>query len=129
MRSSLIRKIRKPQRMAAHHRSDDGDAFIKDPWGGHTRAKTNDELAETLAEQFVGSATMAQSNDAFDDVAYPEEVGGPFITTRARLEFARGVDASNPVDAEAEPLPTATSGLVGEAHEEEEQEPEPEPEK
>jgi hypothetical protein len=124
MRSSESHKGTRKVRAVAHGRSDDGNAFIKDPWGGAARARTNDDLAETLAEQFVGSATTAQSNDAIDDVSYPEETGGPFITTRANLEFARGVDASNPIDAEPAALPTATSGagLFGEALDEQEDE-------
>lgn len=103
----------------AHVRRDGGDAFIKDPSGGSAPSRTRDELAETLAEQFVGSATTAQSSNAFDDISFTEEVGGPFVTTRAKLEFGRGVDASNPADAERSPLPQAVSDLIGEPEDEE----------
>jgi len=108
------RGIRKHAQTAvrAHERRDSGDAFIKDPSGGLARARTNDELAERLAEQFVGSITAAQSSNAFEDTAFTEELGGPFITTRARHEFARGVDASNPADAERAALPSVMSSLV-----------------
>jgi hypothetical protein len=93
----------------AHQRSDGGDAFLKDPSGGLAPSRTNDELAETLAEQFVGSITGGQSSDGLDDVSYTEEIGGPFITTLASREFALGVDDSNPRDAEAQALPMVMS--------------------
>jgi hypothetical protein len=125
MRTSDIRKgIHKHARFIGHPhpRPDAGDAFIKDPSGKRGMAHTRDELAETLAEQFVDSVTMAQSSNGFDDPSFPEEVGGPFITTRAKQEFARDIDPSNPVDAEREALPTAMSEVEGEPEEEEEEE-------
>jgi hypothetical protein len=106
----------------AHTRRDGGDAFIKDPWGGRAPAHTNVELAESLAEQFVGSVTTAQSSDARDDISLTEEVGGPFVTTRAKLEFARGVDKSNPADAEQEALPMVVFGFEDESSDQEEEE-------
>jgi len=107
-------KIRHAQR-AIHARTDGGDAFIRDPSGAGARARTTDDFAQSLAEQFVGSVTTAQSSDAIDDVSFTEELGGPFVTTRAKLEFGRGLDPSNPADAEQEALPTVGMGLVGEA--------------
>ncbi|HET6280474.1 MAG TPA: hypothetical protein VFH73_05895, partial [Polyangia bacterium] len=79
--------------MSTKPRSDDADAFIPDPDGGH--ARTSDTLAETLAEDFVQSATSgeATNDDVFDSVV-PEDSGGPFVETSSAQEFARGTDAS-----------------------------------
>jgi hypothetical protein len=94
--------------LSTKRRSDDADAFIRDPDGGH--ARTSDTLAETLAEDFLQSATSgaATNDDVFDSVV-PEDSGGPFIETSPAKEFAQGTDASNPADAEAEPLPLPNS--------------------
>jgi hypothetical protein len=88
-------------------RSDSGDAFIPDPEDGH--AHVDDDLAETLAEDFVRSATTGE--DSEDEQIVPEEIGGPFVETSASEEFALGPDESNPDDAMAEPLPRAIHGL------------------
>lgn len=91
-------------------RSDDGEAFLPDPFGhgnsGH--ARTGEPVAESLAEDFVASATSGEEagperRDALD--AY--ELGGPFVETRAQEEFAVTVDDMNPEDAVPEPFPTA----------------------
>jgi hypothetical protein len=91
-------------------RSDSGDAFIPDPEDG--RAHVDDDLAETLAEDFVRSATTGEDaeDDTMDQIV-PEEIGGPFVETSASEEFALGPDESNPDDAMAEPLPRAIHGL------------------
>jgi hypothetical protein len=92
-----------------HERSDDGNAFIPDPEGGP--AHTSDDLAESLAEEFLQSATSGE--DAAEDMAdqvVAEELGGPFVETSAQEEFARGTDESNPPDAEREPLPLTSGG-------------------
>lgn len=96
--------------LAAAHRSDEGTAFIPDPYdGAGAPARTADSFAETLAEEYVSSATNAEEmmEDEFNQVQ-PEELGGPFTETSAQEEFANAPDASNPVDAEREPFPTAT---------------------
>lgn len=94
-------------------RSDDANAFFPDPQDGHVRVR--DDLAETLGEDFVQSATSGSSagEDVFDSVV-PEEEGGPFVETSGQQEFAHGTDASNPPDAEAEPLPLASASGVAE---------------
>jgi hypothetical protein len=76
-------------------------------------ARIDDSLAETLAEEYLESATRGEDvvEDAFDEVV-PEELGGPFVETTAADEFADGIDAANPEDAEAEPLPRPVAGLV-----------------
>jgi hypothetical protein len=92
-------------------RSDDADAFIRDPEGGP--AHMRDDLANMLGEDFIEGAT--QGDEALDDQldrTEPAEIGGPFIVTRARDELAFDVDASNPVGATAEPIPRPTAGLV-----------------
>ena len=93
-------------------RSDSGDAFIPDPEEGGP-ARTDDDLAETLAEDFVRSATTGEdAEDETMDQIVPEEIGGPFVETAASEEFALGPDESNPDDAMAEPLPRAVHGLA-----------------
>ena len=67
---------------ASPRRSDDGTAFIPDPSTGEP-SRTEDDLAETLAEEFVQSATSAEeSAEDVRDGFFPEEVGGPFIEQR-----------------------------------------------
>lgn len=92
-------------------RGDRADAFIADPEGGP--AITDDDLAQTLAQEYLRSATSGEdtTEEVFDQVV-PEEIGGPFVETSASDEFAAGTDASNPEDAAPEPLPRAVSGLV-----------------
>jgi hypothetical protein len=67
-----------------------------------------DSLAEELGEATVESATSGdQANEAIRNQDVPEDVGGPFVRSTARQEFARGTDASNPEDAEPAEFPTA----------------------
>jgi hypothetical protein len=74
---------------------------------------TEDDLAETLAEDFVRSATTGEdAEDETMDQIVPEEFGGPFVETSASEEFALGPDESNPDDALAEPLPRAVHGVT-----------------
>ena len=93
-----------------HGRSDEGRAFLPDPYDGTgAPARADDPLAETLAEEFVASATNAEEMTEDDrDQLMPEEVGGPFTESSGAEEFAGGSDASNPPDAEREPFPTVT---------------------
>jgi len=92
-------------------RTDDADAFIPDPDGGPARIA--DDLAENLAEEYLESATSGEAvaEEAQDEIV-PEELGGPFVESTAEQEFAAGTDASNPEDAEAEPLPRPGAGIV-----------------
>jgi hypothetical protein len=91
-----------------HGRSDSGDAFFPDP--GEGRAHTKDALAEELAEEFLSSATSGEpSLQENRDNEVTDEAGGPFITTTARQEFAKGIDASNPPGAKKEAFPTANA--------------------
>jgi len=94
---------------AAPRRPDDGDAFLPDPGTGPIRAA--DELAETLAEEFLESATSAEEvTEDVRDALMAEELGGPFIEDRASLEIVDDADANNPPGATREPFPTAMRG-------------------
>lgn len=111
-RPASARKTRVPVRpVARQERSDGGDAFIPDPGDGP--ARTSDDLAELLAEDFIEAAT--RGNEVLEDDldrTLSDEIGGPFIVTDPREELADGVDDSNPSDAAVEPLPRANAGLV-----------------
>jgi hypothetical protein len=96
---------RKQARRYRTRREDDADAFLPDPDGGPSHAR--DDLAQELAEEFLMAAT---SGDPPLDREVAEESGGPFVIHSARSEFARGVDASNPVDASREPIPAPMRG-------------------
>jgi hypothetical protein len=127
-RPALSQKRRTPfvdDEPHARGRPDDGNAFIPDPEGGPARA--SDDLAESLAEEYLNSATRGNetAEEALDDVV-PEEIGGPFVETSAAEEFADDTDEANPPDAEVEPLPRPVAGLVQPADEEEEAEAEEE---
>jgi hypothetical protein len=103
-------RARSKAALAAAHRSDEGSAFLPDPYdGGGAPARTGDSFAETLAEEYLSSATFAEETveDDFNQLQ-TEELGGPFTETTAEEEFANEPDASNPIDAEREPFPTAT---------------------
>lgn len=92
-------------------RQDKADAFIPDPGDGPARVP--DDLAEALAEGYLASATSGEdASDEVLDQVVPEELGGPFIETTGEEEFGTDVDESNPIDAEAEPLPRAVAGLA-----------------
>jgi hypothetical protein len=100
-------------------RSDDAEAFLPDP-SDDGPARSSDDLAEVLAEDFLESAT--RGNDVFEDEVgrtLPDEVGGPFVVTEADEELADDVDESNPIDAEPAPRPRAVAGLVQRPHAEE----------
>ena len=90
-------------------RSDDGNAFLPDPGSGP--AHTDDDLAEEIAEDFIASATSGEEAGVDTrDAAVPEEFGGPFVMSNARIEFADDTDLSNPEGAEPAAFPTATGG-------------------
>lgn len=94
-----------------HERSDDANAFIPDPGDGP--ARTADDLAETLGEDFVEAATTGEDADEhLLDASFPEEIGGPFVETAAGEELIDDVDDGNPPDATREPLPLPIAGLT-----------------
>ena len=77
------------------------DAFLR---GMHS----GDPLAELLGENFVSTANSGE-DDAQDDAAVTEEVGGPFIESTSEIEFAFAPDSSNPPDATREPFPATAA--------------------
>ena len=98
-------KVRKKPGQSRARRTDDADAFLADPDGGV--AHSRDDLAMELAQEFLMAATSGEyvGEDQLDQEV-PEESGGPFVIHSAREEFARDVDASNPLDASREALPS-----------------------
>jgi hypothetical protein len=85
----------------------DGTAFLPDPRDG-APARTDVDLAESLAEDFLESATSAEeAGEDIRDEFVPEELGGPFIEVAASREFDPDPDASNPLDAEQAAFPSA----------------------
>lgn len=101
-------QLRRAPAIPPHHgRSDDGEAFLHDPQGGPTH--THEQLGETLAEEFLQSATSGQSvREDVRDALVAEELGGPFVQHSAAEEFADDVDEANPPDAQRAAFPTAT---------------------
>lgn len=72
------------------------------------RAKSLDPLAEAMGEEFLATATTGEAMAVEElNQIVPEDEGGPFVTTPARKEFARGRDASNPRGSTREPFPRA----------------------
>jgi hypothetical protein len=67
-------------------RPDDGDAFVPDPISAR-RGVLPAPDAESLAEEFIASATMGQSvgEDARDEFT-EDEVGGPFVEIESERE-------------------------------------------
>lgn len=90
-----------------HHRGLE-TAFLD---AGAVRKGTALEEAELLGEHFIASALAGEETlpDMLDEVS-TEEDGGPYLTVSGKHEFARDVDASNPLGAEREPFPTAVHG-------------------
>ena len=65
-------------------------------------------LATELGREAVTTMTSAEDqSDQLQDVklGLGEEIGGPFVPTTGRREFARGSDRSNPRGATREPFP------------------------
>src|SRR5713101_8448100 len=76
------------------------------------RAYADDDLAEEMGEEFVMTATSGeQAAEDLRNQDFPEELGGPFVVTSGRTEFAYGSDPSNPKDAEPAAFPTAINSL------------------
>ncbi len=85
---------------------DYGAAFVE-------RARSLDPLAAALGEEFIAAATAGEDVRLSElDEGVPEEEGGPFVITKARDEFARGRDGSNPRGSTREPFPKASSDDV-----------------
>ena len=102
-----------PDRRTIGGRSDDGRAFLPDPYARDARARAAraaDPLAESLAEEYVAAATTGEEQTVeAHDAMTTDELGGPFVETHAREEFATTIDDMNPPDAAREPFPTANA--------------------
>jgi hypothetical protein len=86
-------------RASSRPRRDDGQAFL-------SGFRTGEPLAESLGEAFLESATSGEESESErHERILPEEVGGPFVRTRASQEFAYDFDESNIAEATREPLP------------------------
>jgi len=85
-------------------RNSDGDAealhaFISGP-------ASAEELSEELGEAYLESVTSGDQSEADrHERITPDELGGPFVVSSARREFADGTDESNIAEATREPLP------------------------
>jgi hypothetical protein len=86
------------RRRSKADRIDNGNAFLRG-------TRSEDDLAEALGEEAV--TAMTGGDDVGEDLneLQEEELGGPFVTSTGKKEYGRGVDASNPKDAEREPFP------------------------
>lgn len=78
---------------------DEARAFIS---GTHT----NEEISRELGEAFIETATSGEETESErHERVIAAELGGPFIVSSARREFALGTDESNIAEATREPLP------------------------
>lgn len=100
-----------------HSRSDDGRAFLPDPYGdgGVTSMESAgdgpSDFAEELGESFVTAATgnVDIAEQTLDRVT-EGELGGPYVVVDGAEELALGTDPANPVDAERAPFPAPMRG-------------------
>jgi hypothetical protein len=78
----------------------------RDPNSFIERPRSRDDLVEQLGEEFVEETTSAEhQGEEVLNQEVPEELGGPFVETRAETEFAHGTDPSNPKTSTREPFP------------------------
>jgi hypothetical protein len=92
---------------AAELRAKSGESTKGDDHAFLMHARSNEPLAERLGEEFVASATSGESEAERSpgDEVTSDEVGGPFVVTTGKKEFAKGTDRSNPKGATREPFP------------------------
>lgn len=97
------RPIRAFERDRPAPRQDDGNAFLPDTIGQLRPLPAAD--AEAFAEEFIGSATNAESvrEDAEDEVADDEE-GGPFIVLDEEARLPSEQAERNPERQGDEPV-------------------------
>ena len=84
-----MRKRRK--RARAERRSDPGGAFFPEPEEGPVVA--NEEVAETLSQEYLSSATSGEevASERRDELQ-TEELGGPFVETTDGEELSHDND-------------------------------------
>ena len=78
-----------------------------EPRGVTAGQLAHDSLGEELGEAAVASMTSG-GDELGDDLEaeVEEELGGPFVETSGKTEFAEGTDESNIEGATREPFPT-----------------------
>lgn len=92
-------KLKAIQRESRAGTPTDAKAFV-------TAARSTDAMAEQFGESVITMATSGEDDGAdVRDALVQEELGGPFVKTSSKTEFARGVDASNPKGATREATP------------------------
>lgn len=101
---SLADRVRDAR--TAAHRADDGEAFLPDP---STRDRHNalaDSDAESIAEEFIASATAGEPvvPEAEDEVV-EEEWGGPFLELEPEPEPEESSDVTIPEPPSMNKLP------------------------
>lgn len=90
-------------RSSSRPRDQDEQAFL-------TGFRAREPLAEELGEAFLESATSGEESEPERrERVLIEEEGGPFVSTRARQEFAYDFDESNIAEATREPLPKTST--------------------
>ena len=89
-----------------HKRSK--DTTVRPDARAFLRGKRTDALADELGKEFVETVTSGEDEGTeVRDGFQSEEIGGPFVNTRAGQEFAYEPDASNPKHSRREPFPRA----------------------
>jgi hypothetical protein len=107
----LLRRYDRPGHMDPHYQAtllrksghartpDEAHAFL-------SRNRSTEQLAETLGEEFVDSATHGQdAEDELFNQLVPEEEGGPFVESNGKIEFANDAEPPNIPGATREPFP------------------------
>jgi hypothetical protein len=89
-----------------HARSIEGHDASRDEPAFVSGSRTGDDLAEELGEEAVETMTSGENENADPREEFvDEEIGGPFVESPAKTEFAEDTDESNPADATREPFP------------------------
>jgi len=105
---------------STQERSDGGDAFIPE---SAQISGTPDDLAEFLGEQFLRGAVDDDKGEGSRDEEVTEELGGPFVESRAEKEFGPSQEGGSVGDSPAgaeesptlrvrSPLPQAVGALA-----------------
>jgi hypothetical protein len=123
MRASTLSRLTHPLHARVDHRDGAGhldaayEARLRANARGTAQKNTDkgfahgtDAAAREWGKEFVMSVTSAEDGgDHVIDEDTPEDIGGPFVSSSSKEEFAYDSDASNPVDATREPFPTSSA--------------------
>ena len=92
--------------LRAKSRESAGDVRVDRAFLRTSKSRGRDTLSDELGEDAVRTMTSAEDqSDRLQEGTVVEEIGGPFVITPARREFARGTDRSNPRKSTREPFP------------------------